>query len=373
MGLRRFFYTTYTTYTHHPRGLPRSSVADCFSNQTPRRREWIHSDRRDAAGSLPSTLKMAGTCLGTTAAPLCTMHIYVLIALRPARSINVLLFQLPEWQKYEMLPVSSGVHLFVRHANDVGCHTAHQETRINQKPCHYFHGIDVTKHCERHLQNPSRVLGTGWYFRYIHLSVNLDFEFMTQYLTREGDIEAVYMSCIFPDCLISKCGPGGWNPMFPRRVDKKCQEETCTFKGQATGKGLWEGFCTAVAALCQGLLSPPVPPIPKHPKKKIRSFSQSKGWHRCCTVSNSSLRVGIRINNETILSSCMLGHLQQQPGAVTWHFGEYAHLLSCQESKRKYGPFMDYIVMMLRTTCLTIKTRKWIKSLVSCCLTYVTW
>lgn len=31
--------------------------------------------------------------------------------------------------------------------------------------------------------------------------------------------------------------------MFPRQVDKKCQEETCTFKGQATGKGLWVGFC----------------------------------------------------------------------------------------------------------------------------------
>lgn len=146
MGLRRFFYTT---YTHHPHGLPRSSVAHCFSNQTPRHQEWIHSDRCDAAGSLPSTLKMAGTCLGTTAAPLCTMHIYVLIALQPARSINVLLFQLPEWQKYEMLPVSSGVYLFVRHTNDVGCHAAHQETWINQKPCHYFHGIDVTKHFER--------------------------------------------------------------------------------------------------------------------------------------------------------------------------------------------------------------------------------
>ena len=24
--------------------------------------------------------------------------------------------------------------------------------------------------------------------------------------------------------------------MFPRQVDKKCQEETCTFKGKATGK-----------------------------------------------------------------------------------------------------------------------------------------
>lgn len=31
--------------------------------------------------------------------------------------------------------------------------------------------------------------------------------------------------------------------MFPRQVDKKHQEETCTFKGQATGKGLWVSFC----------------------------------------------------------------------------------------------------------------------------------
>lgn len=50
-------------------------------------------------------------------------------------------------------------------------------------------------------------------------------------------------------------GPGGWNSVFPRQVDKKCQEETCTIKGNATGKGLWVSFC-AMAALCQGLLDP---------------------------------------------------------------------------------------------------------------------
>lgn len=43
--------------------------------------------------------------------------------------------------------------------------------------------------------------------------------------------------------------------MFPRQVDKKRQEEACTIKGDATGKGLWVGFCV-MAALCQGLLPP---------------------------------------------------------------------------------------------------------------------
>lgn len=58
-----------------------------------------------------------------------------------------------------------------------------------------------------------------------------------------NDIEVVYIFCIIPDSLNTNFGPRGWNPMFPRQVDKKCQEETCTFKGQATGKGLWVGFC----------------------------------------------------------------------------------------------------------------------------------
>lgn len=47
LRFRRFF-VKFTTCTHHPHGLPRGSVADCFSNQTPRHQEWIHSDRRDA-------------------------------------------------------------------------------------------------------------------------------------------------------------------------------------------------------------------------------------------------------------------------------------------------------------------------------------
>lgn len=56
---------------------------------------------------------MAGTCLLTYSTALANssaLHIYVLIALQPARSINVALFQLLEWHKYAMFPVSSGVH-----------------------------------------------------------------------------------------------------------------------------------------------------------------------------------------------------------------------------------------------------------------------
>lgn len=49
--------------------------------------------------------------------------------------------------------------------------------------------------------------------------------------------------CIIPDSLNTNVGQTRWNPMFPRQADKKCQEEACTFKGQATGKGLWVGFC----------------------------------------------------------------------------------------------------------------------------------
>lgn len=58
-----------------------------------------------------------------------------------------------------------------------------------------------------------------------------------------NDIEVVYIFCIIQDSLNTNFGPRGWIPMFPRQVDMKCQEETRTFKGQATGNSLWVGFC----------------------------------------------------------------------------------------------------------------------------------
>lgn len=61
--------------------------------------------------------------------------------------------------------------------------------------------------------------------------------------------------------------------MFPRQVDMKCQEETRTFKGQATGNGSVGRFLLcALAALCQGLLPPPEPPVPKHQKKENQAI-----------------------------------------------------------------------------------------------------
>lgn len=96
------------------------------------------------------------------------------------------------------------------------------------------------------------------------------------------------------------CGPWRWNPMFPRQVDKKCQEETCTFKGQATGKGLWVGLCCvqwqlSVRACCL-LLSLQFQNRKKKKKQKIRPFCQS--WR----LTNPRSRRGV-VNNETILSS----------------------------------------------------------------------
>lgn len=111
--------------------------------------------------------------------------------------------------------------------------------------------------------------------------------------------------------------------MFPRRVDKKCQEETCTFKGQATGKGFVGRFLHGSGSSLSGLavsscasnsktpeeenqvipsiqrLTPPPPPPP--PSEQSPPFV-----------------AGVRINNESILSPYMPGHLQQQqPGAAS--------------------------------------------------------
>lgn len=72
--------------------------------------------------------------------------------------------------------------------------------------------------------------------------------------------------------------------MFPRQVDKKCQEETCTFKGKATGKGLWLGFCV-MAAFCQGLLPPPASRIkvPEEENQAGLKADTSKSFY--CHVS----------------------------------------------------------------------------------------
>lgn len=100
-----------------------------------------------------------------------------------------------------------------------------------------------------------------------------------------------------------KHGPGRRNPMFPGRLGEECQEETRTFKGQATGGG-FVGSCS----LCQGLLSPPPP---KHPEKKIRSVAAS--IQRLTPPPPPGEQSPLfPINNESILSACMSG----QPGAA---------------------------------------------------------
>lgn len=99
--------------------------------------------------------------------------------------------------------------------------------------------------------------------------------------------KVVFIFCIVPRSLNTNFGPRRWNSTFPRQVNKKCQEETCTFKGKATGKGLWVGFC-AMAALCRGLLPSPEPPVPKYPKTKTSPFCQSEGWRHCCWVAQNS-------------------------------------------------------------------------------------
>jgi len=78
--------------------------------QAPRHHVLIQSDHRDAIcwrifventkDGWYLSLQMQH-CSGTP----CTLHIYVLIVLHPAWSINVVLFQLLEWQKYAAFPV----------------------------------------------------------------------------------------------------------------------------------------------------------------------------------------------------------------------------------------------------------------------------
>lgn len=146
----------------------------------------------------------------------------------------------------------------------------------------------------------------------------------------------VYISCIIPDSLNTNCGPGGRDPIFPRQVDKKCQEEACIFKGHATGKGLWVGFCSvqwqlSVGACCFHLS------LQFQNTRRRKSVSALSIWRLTPPLHGlkSSRPAGIHINNENILSSCMPGHPAQQLGAIVWHFGNYTCSLSCPEFNQK--------------------------------------
>lgn len=140
-----------------------------------------------AGGSLLWTLKMAGTCLcrcSTAAAPLRTLHIYVLIVLQPARPINVALFQLLEWRKYAMFPVSSAAYL---------CAGMQQVRK------------DGAQSCREELWTVHHsTLNLAHFFFLEHLTSTLGINDCVPALK---DIEVVYISCIIADSLNTNCGP----------------------------------------------------------------------------------------------------------------------------------------------------------------------
>lgn len=214
---------------------------------------------------------MAGTCLLTYSTALANssaLHIYVLIALQPAQSINVALFQLLEWHKYAMFPVSSGVH-----AAEEAERCAIQEAAVSFKTSLSF----AWPHLCFPLQSAKMFLTSRRHGSTLETAASVLFwvlKTINDFVPQLNGNKVVFIFCIVSRSLNTNFGPRRWNSTFPRRVNKKCQEETCTFKGKATGKGLWVGFC-AMAALCQGLLPSPEPPVPKHPKKKMRPFCQS--------------------------------------------------------------------------------------------------
>lgn len=125
--------------------------------------------------------------------------------------------------------------------------------------------------------------------------------------------------CIIPDSLSPKCRPTGWNPVFPRQTDEKCQEETWAFKGQATGKGLWEDFHCNGSSLSG--LAASTSGTPEEKNQVVLSVWMLtpllQGWQCCLGVEN-------QINNEPILSLCMRGHIQNNFNFMVQSFREHA-------------------------------------------------
>lgn len=107
--------------------------------------------------------------------------------------------------------------------------------------------------------------------------------------------------------------------MFPRQVDKKCQEETCTFKGQATGKGFVGRFLHGSGSSLSGLAVSSCASNSKTPEEENQVVPSIQRLTPPPPPGEQSHFVAeIRINNESILSSCMPRHFQQkQPGAAS--------------------------------------------------------
>lgn len=240
---------------------------------------------------------MAGTCLcryGAAAAPRRALHIHVLIVLQPARPINVVPFQLLDWHKCVVLPISSGV-----------CVCWSTQPRKKQRYSKVFcsqcfircasHRLHFS-YLKQNMTKNQRVDRAGAFN-------NTDLGDESLCTSLELHWSGFDRFCRIPHGLKKNFRPRGWNPVFPRQADKKCQEETCTFKGQATGKGLWVGFCCVWQLSVRACCLLPSLRLPKQPKKIVRPLCQSEGWHhRCCKAPNV-LGLGI---NETSSSSCEL-------------------------------------------------------------------
>lgn len=127
-----------------------------------------------------------------------------------------------------------------------------------------------------------------------------------------------------------------------RQVDKKRQEETRTFKGPATGKGLWVGLCSL-----SGLAASLWASRSKTPQEEISGRSVS------VTVDTHAAWVGGLAlcwelwNNETVLSSCMLvWHSDQQLTATVWG----NTLIFLGESQMRRLILIDFHVCLLNIT-----------------------
>lgn len=111
--------------------------------------------------------------------------------------------------------------------------------------------------------------------------------------------------CIVPDSLSPQCGPTGWNPRFQRQTDKKCQEETWAFKGQATGKGLWEGFhCNGSSLSGLAASTPGTPEEENQALLSIWMLTPLLQGRQCCHGGEN------QINNEAVRSPCVRGRIR---------------------------------------------------------------